>query len=238
MALKICSECGHGVSSKAAECPSCGAPNKKKTSCLAWGVLIVFIFFFISAVGSCPKGVSRAVNTAKKQQEFATFDPLIARGVAYLPGSYAKGSVPSGEYAFISKSGGYYEESMNGEIIDNENFPSFGYVYVHGMGNIKTGGLLVKLQDLAGLGYSSAIQAYEALTNQSNYRNSGYYRVGTDIPAGVYTIQSIGSAYVEINEGPVGDSDIVENDNFNGSKSITITRGQYLKLQKAMLIGL
>ena len=53
MALKQCSECGHGMSSKAAACPSCGAPNKAKTCCLAWVILIIFIFFFISAIGSC-----------------------------------------------------------------------------------------------------------------------------------------------------------------------------------------
>ena len=237
MALKICSECGHGVSSKAAECPSCGAPNKKKTSCLALGILIIFIFFFINTISSCPTGVLRATNAAKKQQEFATFDPLIKRGAAFTTGSYAKGTIPSGEYVFISKSGGYYQESLNGEIIDNEGFSSFGYVFVHDVGDIKIRGLLVRLRDLSGLGYSSGKEAYEACTKQSSYRLSGHYRIGTDIPAGSYIVESIGKAYVEINAGPVGKSDIIENDRFNGTKSIRVTDGQYLKISRGKLIG-
>jgi hypothetical protein len=205
--------------------------EKKKGIRAGVGCLIILgVLFLIAVIGSCPSIVSHS-------KELVIFSPLISKGVAYPAGSYAKGSIPSGEYAFISTSGGYYAESVNGEIIDNENFPSFGYVFVHGAGDIKTRGLLVRLQDLKGLGYSGAKQAYEALTNQSNYRYSGYYRVGTDIPAGAYTVESMGRAYVEINEGPVGNSDIIENDNFNGSKSITIRGGQYLKLGKAELKG-
>ena len=163
------------------------------------------------------------------------FDPLVERGLAFRPGSYAKGSIPSAEYAFISKAGGYYSETVNGDILDNENFESFGYVFVHGLGDIKTGGVLVSLEALRELGYSGAKDAYEAVTQQSNYSFSGHYRVGTDIPAGSYTLRSAGRGYAEVNIGPVGNGDIVSNDNFNGTKSVRAKAGQYLKLSRVSI---
>ena len=76
---------------------------------------------------------------------------LISEGRAFTDGSYTIGEIPQGEYAFISLADDfnyYSEEYLSGEIIDNEIFESFGYVYVHEAGNIQTDGLLIDLDSL------------------------------------------------------------------------------------------
>ena len=236
MAMIQCHECNRLISKSAKACPVCGAP-KKDIGCLTALLIIgVFLFGFFLLAGSCGGSSSLKLGQKDKQQkEFSAFDSLVKRGLAFHSGSYAKGSIPSGQYVFISKTGGYYSETANGEILDNENFSSFGYVYVHGLGDIKTRGLLVKLKGLKELGYSGAKDAYENLTKQTNYQASGHYLVGTDIRAGSHILKSNGSGYVEVNRGPVGQSNIITNDNFNGTKTILVNVGEYVKLSRAMM---
>ena len=66
-----------------------------------------------------------------------------------------------------------------------------------------------------------------------NYQQSAYYKVGIDIPSGTYVLESYGSGYVAIMSGPVGKSDIIDNENFDGRYSVTVTDGQYLKVSRA-----
>lgn len=158
---------------------------------------------------------------------------------AFDTGSYIKGDIPAGEYAFVSfeGSGQYYsEEDSAGNIIDNENFDSFGYVYVHEAGNIQTDGVLIQVGAFKKLGIKSAKEIYEKLNNVSDYRESAIYKVGTDIAPGAYTIESYGEGYVEVMSGPIGNSDIVDNEIFNGKYSVTVQAGQYLKVSQGKLL--
>jgi len=41
MAMITCKECGTEISSKAAKCPKCGAPAKKRTSLVTWFIVVV-----------------------------------------------------------------------------------------------------------------------------------------------------------------------------------------------------
>ncbi len=59
------------------------------------------------------------------------------------------------------------------------------------------------------------------------------YKVGIDIEAGRYILESLGSGYYAVLTGPVGNNDIVDNDNFNGKATVTIKNGQYLQLSRA-----
>ena len=158
--------------------------------------------------------------------------------LAFDTGEYIQGDIPAGEYAFIkfSGSGSYYsEEDAAGNIVDNENFASFGYVKVHSVGNIKTRGVLISTSAFERLGVKSAKEIYEILNNQNNWNQSGYYKVGVDIDPGRYVVESIGRGYWAIMTGPVGSSDIVSNDNFNGKSSINLLNGQYLELNRATI---
>ena len=137
----------------------------------------------------------------------------------------------------FSVSGKYYsEEDSAGNIMDNENFDSFGYVYVQGAGNIQTRGVLIKVDAFEKLGVKSAKEIYEQLNDATDYKDSAMYKVGVDIAPGTYTIESYGSAYVEVMSGPVGKSDIVDNENFNGKYSVTVSAGQYLKVSRGKLL--
>ena len=61
----------------------------------------------------------------------------------------------------------------------------------------------------------------------------GMYKVGTDIPAGEYKVMLTSSiGYIEVTSGSRGVFDeIVTNDAPTGDTYITVTEGQYLKLQ-------
>ena len=163
---------------------------------------------------------------------------LIDEKQAFDAGSYIKGDIPADEYAFIkfSGSGSYYcEKDGAGNIVDNENFDSFGYVKVHAVGNLETDGVLIKTSAFDKLGVKGAKEIYEKLNDQSDWNQSGYYKVGTDIEPGKYVVESMGSGYWAIMTGPVSNSDIVDNDNFNGKATINLSNGRYLKLSKATI---
>lgn len=164
---------------------------------------------------------------------------LMDSGKAFDSGSYVKGDVPKGEYAFISfeGSGKYYSETDSaGNIIDNENFDSFGYVFVHDANNLETRGVLVSVDSFETLGVSGAKEIYELVNNIEDYGDSGMYKVGLDIKPNKYTIESYGEGYVAILAGPVGNSEIVDNEIFNGKYNVNVKEGQYLQVSKGVIV--
>lgn len=183
--------------------------------------------------------VEEPVELTPQQKMIQDIVSLIDSKQAFDTGSYTKGDIPVGEYAYIpfDGSGQYYaEKDVAGNIIDNENFDSFGYVYVHDAGNIETNGVLINTQAFSTLGVNSAKEIYEILNNTENYRDSAWYKVGVDLPAGQYTIQSYGEGYVAIMSGPIGNNDIVDNQIFNGKYTVNVKDGQYLKVSNSAIL--
>ncbi len=119
----------------------------------------------------------------------------------------------------------YCEKDASETIIDNENFDSFGYVKVHSAGNLTTSGALISISAFDKLGVSGAKEIYEKLNGQVDYNQSGYYKVDVDIPFGKYVVESINQGYYAIMSGPVGKSNIVNNDNFSGKATINLKNG-------------
>jgi hypothetical protein len=60
MALTKCKECGGEVSTRAAKCPHCGSPAKKKTSIFTWLVVVLLLFWGIGYMSHD----SSEINTA------------------------------------------------------------------------------------------------------------------------------------------------------------------------------
>lgn len=61
--------------------------------------------------------------------------------------------------------------------------------------------------------------------------DAGMYKVGTDIPAGEYILKPSAMAYYQVATDSTGTLEsIVSNDNFSGTRYITVSDGQYLKL--------
>lgn len=181
--------------------------------------------------------VAPTVQT-EKQEYLSKLVTLIKNKKAFDSGNYVKGDIPPGEYVFskYENSGSYYEEDDSaGNILDNKNFMSFGYVKVHGAGNLETKGVLVSMEGMKELGLNGAKELYEKLNNEKDWNQSGIYKVGTDIKSGTYLLESTGSAYYEVMSGPVGESEIVNNENFKGRVNVTVENGQYLDVSRATI---
>ncbi|UUV23824.1 MULTISPECIES: hypothetical protein [Lysinibacillus] len=183
------------------------------------------------------KTQAEEVEPTPKQQLSDALISLFDEKLAFDSGDYIQGDIPKGDYAFVRFNEGQYysEENQNGDIVDNENFDSFGYVFVHGVGNISNGGLLINISAFDKLNVSSAKQIFEMLNDKTDYTDAGYYKVGVDIPAGSYVLESYGDAYGEVATGPVGNSEIVTNNNFNGRYQVNVVDGQYLVFSNAMI---
>lgn len=192
-----------------------------------------------SNTNSNSKEETKPRELTESEKMIVSISGLISEGLAYDTGDYIKGDITPGEYAFVKfdGSGSYYsEEDAAGNIIDNENFDSFGYVKVHGVGSVKTRGVLVNINAFERLNVTGAKQLYEILNNQKNYNQGGYYKVGTDIEPGQYLLESIGgSGYWAIMTGPVGNSDIVNNDNYSGRASVNLRTGQYITISRSTI---
>lgn len=62
--------------------------------------------------------------------------------------------------------------------------------------------------------------------------SDGMYKVGDDLKAREYILVPSGQAYYEVSSDSSGNLDsIVSNDNFSGTRYITLKDGQYIKLQ-------
>ncbi|MUV39463.1 hypothetical protein JNUCC1_03341 [Lentibacillus sp. JNUCC-1] len=178
------------------------------------------------------------IEPTPKEKMFADILDLIDEGKAFDTGSYIKGDIPKGEYAFVrfDGSGQYYsEEDSSGNIIGNENFDSFGYVQVHEAGNIESRGALINVDALNDLDASGAKEIYEVLNDLEDYKDAGWYKVGVDIDPGEYIIESYGEAYAAVMSGPVGNDGIVDNNIFNGRYSVNVSEGQYLVVSKGTI---
>lgn len=86
---------------------------------------------------------------------------------------------------------------------------------------------------------SSESEAYEAALEEAEEAaesviGEGTYRVGTDIEAGEYKLTATSDipGYWEVTNSSAPDADIVGNDNFEGTAYVTVTDGQYLKLNR------
>ncbi len=148
-------------------------------------------------------------------------------------GMYKVGTdLSAGEYVIITNNSeqGYMQITKDStgtfdSIISNENIANRTYVTVN-----DTEYLTVKNAKIYPLDKAPKIDT------SSGTLSDGMYKVGTDIQAGEYKINSPSNGYIEITSGSRHTLDgIISNDNFTGDKYITIQDGQYMKLHNATL---
>lgn len=73
---------------------------------------------------------------------------------------------------------------------------------------------------------------------EDNYIKAGMYKVGTDVTAGEYILYSDGStAYFQVSKDSTGSLEsIITNDNFQGTRYVTVKDGQYIELRGSKML--
>ena len=147
----------------------------------------------------------------------------------YEEGMYHVGvDIPAGEYIVMNKESipAYHEVNkgqFNKDIINN------GIVSYNDYVTVKDGQ------------YITLQRAVMYPANQApvlNTSGEGVFKVGKDIVAGQYRIVSTSNilAYYEISKDSNNSfTSIIENDNFIGSRIVTVSNGQYLKVNRAKI---
>lgn len=149
-------------------------------------------------------------------------------------GEYKIGEdIPAGEYYVKCTSSNLYVEISSDStgsidsIITNLNTEGGTYITVHD-GEYLTiqGGDIYELDKSPNRGA------------ENGYYTNGMYKVGSDIPAGEYSVEATsGMAYIEVASDSSHTIDsIVTNDNFEGNTKITLSDGQYLTLDNGARI--
>lgn len=158
-------------------------------------------------------------------------EPATEKITAYYSGTYKVGEdIPAGEYCIFStenKRSGYYSvnaDSNGDDIIGNDVFDYNAFV------TISDGQYLE-------LNRAKAIPVEEIGEIETN--QSGMFRVGIDIPAGEYKIESTKNdmnGYYSIYNSSEPNASIVTNNLFDGQTYVTVSDGQYLSLERSRII--
>lgn len=158
--------------------------------------------------------------------------PLADNAQKYSEGQYKIGSdLPAGTYMLIQSDFGwtaYYSitSDANGDnIIDNDNFNNHSIVEVYD-------GEYLTLNRC----YAVVLEDAPVLSPADGYFGDGCYIVGRDIAAGEYKIEATEeiSAYVCIYPD-VRRTKIISNDNFSGSRYISVENGQMIEIKRGRI---
>lgn len=155
----------------------------------------------------------------------ATDEPAIQwRGAS----TYKVGvDLPAGEYCLQAgpSTTGYYcisSDSLGEDILANENFQNYQFVTVEDGQYFEVS--RANFTESANIsGFADKTQLVECM-----------YRVGIDIPAGEYKLQSAEgtSGYYCIYDTSAASKKIQSNSNFEGAKYVSVANGQYLELTR------
>jgi len=148
---------------------------------------------------------------------------------AIKSGMYKVGvDLPAGEYVIVGS--GYFEVDKDSTgsfdaILANDNFANRTIITVKD-------GQYFKFDR----GAAYPIAKAPAVDTNSKVLKEGMYLVGKDFPAGEYKVEAEGSGYYETDKDSLhGLNSIIANDNFDGTRYVTVKAGQYLKLSNAKL---
>lgn len=145
----------------------------------------------------------------------------------YKGGKYLVGTdMPAGEY--LIQGNGYLVVTSDSSdnldnIITNGNYSNRMYIQVSNKQYFEFEG-------------EAQLSQYAPDYEGANPLPSGMYKVGKDLPAGKYTLQAEGDAYMAIMSNSLGTIDsIVSNKNFTDTLTVTLQDGQFIKLLNCTL---
>lgn len=201
--------------------------SKKKL--LAIGIIVIIFLIVISSVlnsGSDSYDDTSSYYGSSSYSSSRGYD--INYDKVYKIGT----DLPAGEYYIKATSYSMYVEIASDNsgdiesIVGNLNTQGGIYVTVHN-------GEYLKIVD----GKLYELKNMPDVDKKNGYLTEGQYKVGTDIPAGVYTIEPInGWGYFELTSDSRHDLfNIITNDNFEETTTVTLSDGQYIELTNAKL---
>jgi len=206
-----------------------------------WTIIIIIVIAAINGGGSAKDKDKVATTNNSAAQVENKKDTSKEKAPVETPKEEAKNSkikagtykigeeVPAGEYLFVSKGMGYIQCSTDTtgaleSILYNDNVEGHSYIAVNE-------GEYLKIQ--GGEMYPVA-EAPSVIPKDGLYK-AGMYKVGQDIPAGEYKVKltsAAGMGYTEVSTDSRHQLEsIVTNENVQADSYITVTDGQYLKIQ-------
>lgn len=216
------------------------------------GIIITLLLFVVGAA-MMPKGsdnstaqnnssAATAANTSStdsNKDAAAAAAPKADTKKAEAPkdesikaGMYKVGAdIKAGEYVVVASNDlGYMEVDKDStgkldSIIGNDNIEGRVYVTVNDGQYFNVKSAKIYPADKA-----PKVEA------KNNKLAGGMYKVGVDLQPGEYKVSAKDEGYVEVkSDSNPGLDGIVSNDNFTGDKYVTVSAGQYIKLQSAEL---
>ena len=252
----ICPKCKKSTDS--AFCPDCGTPLQQASPPVSsapadedgvnlfqiipgwiWGIaviLILVVVLFARGVGSSGggSGTSTGSSGSPTRPPSSSTSSTIPSVKKYPAGMYKVGTdIPAGLYVLTAGTSysGYYEVTSDSSgsfdsILYNENFNGRCYLELKN-------GQYVELTRCTAIAFDDA----EPLSPMSGTLSGDWLKVGFDIAPGEYKITATsGNGYFAVYSCAASDfAHIVTNDNFTGSKYITVKAGQYLQLTRCAL---
>lgn len=187
-----------------------------------WGIIIVVII----ALASGGEEPTTPTGKTGDSNPTATAPPEPEPENVFKSGMYKVGSdIPAGEYVLIADRQAYFAITSDSSgslesILANDNFTSRSIVSVND-------GQYLELKGCKAYPFAEA----PAVDKASGILESGMYKVGVDLPAGEYKVESVNAmGYIEVSANSSHTLDSIStNDNFEGSKYISVSDGQYLK---------
>lgn len=157
--------------------------------------------------------------------------PISDDTAKYTEGQHKVGTdIPAGQYMLIQtgSSSAYYSitsDANGNDIINNDNFKNHSIVEV-------MDGEYISLSRC----YAVPLADAPVVSSSDGYLGDGCYIVGRDIAAGEYKIESTEevSAYVCIYPD-VRRTKIISNDNFSGSRYISVENGQMIEINRGRI---
>lgn len=172
--------------------------------------------------------VASPEKTTQIPNENENKDESLSASEKFTDGQYKVGiDIPAGEYFLQSSGSAYFCVSTDANadnIIINDNFSNNSIITI-------SDGQYLELVRCSAIAFEKVPQnIFEGKTI-----SDGMYKVGYHIPAGEYKVTSNGNGYYCVYPNSL-QQDIITNDNFTGSKYVSVSDGQYLELVRCTLV--
>ncbi len=241
----FCPECGTTLNPSTQQYSQQPEPHVKEKKPIYkkwwfWVILAVALFIIIGALGSegkpdskTPDSIASANPEPTKRAEETPAPSSTPAIPWYESGMYKVGTdIDAGEYFILSSGACYLEVTSDSSgtlesIVTNDNVYTFTFITIQD-------GQYLSISD----GKFVKAEFAEVPGPENGMYSEGKYRVGFDIPSGEYKVEALSGqmAYIEVTSDSSGNlNSIISNDNFEGSKYISVTAGQYLTIRSGVI---